>query len=137
MSAAEALKAAQRVLTNTAEELSKRAGETTIFVESENRSTGVSRGKMDNVQEGAGQTTSEKGRRLIFAHEITTMDPGKELQLLFVQGEDAPWCAAPLLWFACRRHGADSRCSGRSLAVATAQAEPMAVWTRCAMPCSS
>ena len=71
-----------------AQELSKRADETTIFVESENRSTGVSRGRMANVQEGAGQTTSEKGRRLIFAHEITTMDPGKELQLLFVQGED-------------------------------------------------
>jgi hypothetical protein len=72
----------------TAEELSKRAGETTVFVESENRSRGISRGKMDNVQEGAGQSTSEKGRRLIFAHEILTLDPEEELQLLFVQGND-------------------------------------------------
>lgn len=72
----------------TAEELSKRAGETTVFVDSENRSRGVSRGKMDNVQEGSGQTTSEKGRRLIFAHEITTMNPEEEMQLLFVQGQD-------------------------------------------------
>lgn len=82
----------------TAEELSKRAGETTIFVESENRSTGVSRGRMDNVQEGSGQTTSEKGRRLIFAHEITTMDPGEELQLLFVQGED-PHLARRIVYY--------------------------------------
>ena len=72
----------------TAEELSKRAGETTIFVESANRSRGISQGRIDNVQEGAGQTTSEKGRRLIFAHEITTMDPDEEMQLLFIQGED-------------------------------------------------
>lgn len=72
----------------TAEELSKRAGETTVFVESENRSRGISRGKMDNVQEGAGQSTSEKGRRLVFAHEILTLNPEEELQLLFVQGND-------------------------------------------------
>ena len=72
----------------TAEELSKRAGETTVFVESENRSRGISHGKTDNVQEGSGQSTSEKGRRLIFAHEILTMDPDDEMQLLFVQGSD-------------------------------------------------
>jgi len=59
-----------------------------VFVESENRSRGISRGKQDNVQEGSGQTTSEKGRRLIFAHEILTMDPDEEMQLLFVQGQD-------------------------------------------------
>src|SRR5690606_4189801 len=72
----------------TAEELSKRAGETTIFVESENRSRGISQGRMDIIQEGAVQTTSDKGRPLILAHEITTMDPDGEMQLLFVQGED-------------------------------------------------
>lgn len=43
---------------------------------------------MDNVQEGAGQSTSEKGRRLVFAHEILTLNPEEELQLLFVQGND-------------------------------------------------
>jgi type IV secretion system protein VirD4 len=82
----------------TAEELSKRAGETTIFVESENRSRGVSQGRMDNVQEGSGQTMSEKGRRLIFAHEITTMDPDEEMQLLFVQGED-PHLARRIVYY--------------------------------------
>lgn len=82
----------------TAEELSKRAGETTVFVESENRSRGISQGRMDNVQEGAGQTTSEKGRRLIFAHEITTMDPEEEMQLLFVQGED-PHLARRIVYY--------------------------------------
>lgn len=82
----------------TAEELSKRAGETTIFVESENRSRGVTEGRMDNVQEGAGQTTSEKGRRLIFAHEITTMDPAEEMQLLFVQGDD-PHLAKRIVYY--------------------------------------
>ncbi len=82
----------------TAEELSKRAGETTVFVESENQSRGISRGKLDNVQEGAGQSTSEKGRRLIFAHEILTLDPEEELQLLFVQGND-PILARRLVYY--------------------------------------
>jgi type IV secretion system protein VirD4 len=82
----------------TAEELSKRAGETTVFVESENQSRGVSHGKLDNVQEGAGQSTSEKGRRLIFAHEILTLNPEEELQLLFVQGND-PILARRLVYY--------------------------------------
>ena len=82
----------------TAEELSKRAGETTVFVESENRSRGVSRGRMHNEQEGSGQTTSEKGRRILFAHEFLTMDPEEELQLLFVQGSD-PILASRLIYY--------------------------------------
>jgi type IV secretion system protein VirD4 len=82
----------------TAEELSKRAGETTVFVESENRSRGVSRGRTANEQEGSGQTTSEKGRRIIFAHEFLTMDPEEELQLLFVQGSD-PILARRLMYY--------------------------------------
>lgn len=82
----------------TAEELSKRAGETTVFVESENRSRGVSRGRTPNEQEGSGHTTSEKGRRLIFAHEILTADPDEELQLLFVQGSD-PILAKRLMYY--------------------------------------
>ncbi|HEV2147433.1 MAG TPA: type IV secretory system conjugative DNA transfer family protein [Longimicrobiaceae bacterium] len=82
----------------TAEELSKRAGETTVFVESESRSRGVSRGRTPNEQEGSGQTTSEKGRRLIFAHEVLTTDPDEELQLLFVQGSD-PMLARRLMYY--------------------------------------
>jgi type IV secretion system protein VirD4 len=73
---------------DTAEYLSKRIGETTVFVESENRSRGVSHGKMDNVQEGAGQTTAEKGRRLMMPDEILRMNPEEGMQLIFVQGRD-------------------------------------------------
>ncbi|HEX8431832.1 MAG TPA: type IV secretory system conjugative DNA transfer family protein [Longimicrobium sp.] len=74
---------------DTAEYLSKRIGETTVFVESDNRSHGISHGKMDNVQEGSGQTTAEKGRRLMLPDEILRMDPEEEMQLLFIQGRDA------------------------------------------------
>lgn len=73
---------------DTAEYLSRRIGETTVFVESENRSRGISTGKMDNVQEGAGQTTAEKGRRLMMADEILRMNPEEGMQLIFVQGRD-------------------------------------------------
>ena len=73
---------------DTAEYLSRRIGETTVFVESENRSRGISTGKTDNVQEGAGQTTAEKGRRLMMADEILRMNPEEGMQLIFVQGRD-------------------------------------------------
>lgn len=43
---------------------------------------------MDNVQEGAGQTTAEKGRRLMMADEILRMNPEEGMQLIFVQGRD-------------------------------------------------
>ncbi len=82
----------------TAEELSKRVGETTILVQSENRSHGYSRGKMDNVQEGSSETTSETRRRLMTPDEILRMKPEDELQLLFLKGND-PILAKRIVYF--------------------------------------
>jgi type IV secretion system protein VirD4 len=59
-----------------------------VFVLSENRSHGISHGKMDNVQEGTGQTTGEKGRRLMMPDEVLRMHPDEGMQLVFVQGRD-------------------------------------------------
>jgi type IV secretion system protein VirD4 len=73
---------------DTAEYLSRRAGETTILVQSENRSRGRSRGKHDQTSEGAAETTSEKNRRLITADEILRMGTDDRLQLLFLKGQD-------------------------------------------------
>ena len=71
---------------STSDYLSWLTGETTIFVESENESRGVSRGKAWNSQRGTGQTISEKGRRLLTADEVRRMDRNHEL--LFLKGVD-------------------------------------------------
>lgn len=70
----------------TSEYLSWLTGETTIFVESDNESRGVSRGKVHNTQHGTGQTVAEKGRRLMMPDEVRRLD--RTLQLLFVRGCD-------------------------------------------------
>lgn len=68
----------------TAEYLSKMTGETTILVDSENVSAGVSRGRSASRQQSAAQTTSEKGRRLLLPDEVRRMT--RETELLFVRG---------------------------------------------------
>ena len=68
----------------TAEHLSKRLGEATVLVESENASAGVSRGRHGSRQQGAAQSVSEKGRRLLTPDEVLRL-PMDE-QLLFVRG---------------------------------------------------
>lgn len=70
----------------TSEYLSWLTGEATIFLESENESRGVSRGKMYNTQRGTGQSVSEKGRRLLMPDEVRRLD--RDLQLVFVKGCD-------------------------------------------------
>lgn len=70
---------------DTAEYLSKMTGETTIYVESENQSSGVSHGQHAQRQRGAAFTTSEKGRRLLTPDEILRL-PGDE-ELIFVRGQ--------------------------------------------------
>lgn len=70
----------------TSEYLSWLTGEATIFLESENESRGVSRGKMYNTQRGSGQSVSEKGRRLLMPDEVRRLD--RDLQLVFVKGCD-------------------------------------------------
>lgn len=74
---------------DTAEYLSKMTGEATIQVATENRSTGVSRGRNAHRQQGAGWSTAEAGRRLLFADEIRRLP--RDRQLLFIKG------TAPLL----------------------------------------
>ena len=74
---------------DTAEYLSKMTGESTIHVESENQSRGVSRGRHAQRQVGTALSTSEKGRRLLLADEVRRLPSG--MQLLFVKG------SAPLL----------------------------------------
>ncbi|HTE45043.1 MAG TPA: type IV secretory system conjugative DNA transfer family protein, partial [Gemmatimonadaceae bacterium] len=69
---------------DTAEYLSKMTGESTIRVASENHSKGVSRGRNANHQEGAGSSTSEAGRRLMFPDEVRRLP--RDQQLLFVKG---------------------------------------------------
>jgi type IV secretion system protein VirD4 len=70
----------------TSEFLSWLTGEATIFLESENESRGVSRGKMFSTQRGSGQAISEKGRRLLTPDEVRRLD--RDLQLVFVKGCD-------------------------------------------------
>ena len=70
----------------TSEYLSWLTGEATIFLESENESRGVSRGKFRNTQRGTGQAISEKGRRLLNPDEIRRLD--RDLQLVFMKGAD-------------------------------------------------
>ena len=70
----------------TSDYLSWLTGETTIFVESENESRGVSRGRAWNSQRGTGQTVAEKGRRLLTADEVRRMD--RDHELLFLKGSD-------------------------------------------------
>ncbi len=74
---------------DTAEYLSKMAGEATIPVESEHHSSGVSRGPHGHRQLGAGRTRSEQGRPLLLPDEVRRLP--REAELLFVKG------GAPLL----------------------------------------
>ena len=74
---------------DTAEYLSKMTGESTIHVESQNQSRGVSRGRHAQRQVGAALSTSEKGRRLLLADEVRRLP--RDMQLLFAKG------SAPLL----------------------------------------
>ena len=73
----------------TAEYISKLTGDATIYVESENVSTGVTRGRSFSRQQSAAQTMSEKGRRLLTPDEVRRLP--RSSQLLFVRG------AAPVL----------------------------------------
>jgi type IV secretion system protein VirD4 len=73
----------------TAEYISKLTGDATIRVESENVSTGVTRGRTSSRQQSAAQTMSEKGRRLLTPDEVRRLP--RSSQLLFVRG------AAPVL----------------------------------------
>ena len=70
----------------TSDYLSWLTGETTIFVESENQSRGVSRGRWWNSQRGTGQTVAERGRRLLTPDEVRRMNRNDEL--LFLKGSD-------------------------------------------------
>jgi type IV secretion system protein VirD4 len=70
----------------TAKHLSERLGDATVFVESENRSAGVSRGHHATRQESAAQTVAEKGRRLLTPDEVLRLP--RDEQLLFVRGRD-------------------------------------------------
>jgi type IV secretion system protein VirD4 len=74
---------------DTAEYLSKMIGESTIHVATENQSTGISRGRHAQRQQGTAWSTAETGRRLLFPDEVRRLAPTR--QLLFVTG------AAPLL----------------------------------------
>lgn len=74
---------------DTAEYLSKMTGESTIRVESENQSRGLSRGRHSQRQLGAAISLSEKGRRLLLADEVRRLP--SEAQLVFLKG------SAPLL----------------------------------------
>ncbi|MGI8546379.1 MAG: type IV secretory system conjugative DNA transfer family protein [Gemmatimonadaceae bacterium] len=60
-------------------------GEATIRVESENVSTGVSRGRSSSRQQSSAQTTSETARRLLLPDEVRRMSATE--QLLFVRGK--------------------------------------------------
>jgi len=69
---------------DTAEYISKMTGEATIHVATENRSTGVSRGRNAHRQQGAGWSTAEAGRRLLFPDEVRRLP--RDQQVLFVKG---------------------------------------------------
>ena len=68
----------------TAEYLSKMTGESTIQTATENRSTGISRGRNAHRQQGAGWSTAETGRRLLFPDEVRRLP--RDQQLLFIKG---------------------------------------------------
>ena len=69
---------------DTAEYLSKMTGETTVAVVSDNRSTGLSRGRHPQRQHGVAVTRSETGRRLLLPDEVRRLP--RDRQLLFVKG---------------------------------------------------
>jgi type IV secretion system protein VirD4 len=70
----------------TAEWLSKLTGDATIRVQSESRTSGASSGRGGGGhQESAGETASERGRRLIMPDEVRCMESDEEL--LFVRGQ--------------------------------------------------
>lgn len=69
---------------DTAEYLSKMTGEATIQTGMENHSTGITRGRNAHQQRSASWSTSEAGRRLLFADEIRRLP--RDRQLLFVKG---------------------------------------------------
>ena len=69
---------------DTAEYLSKMTGESTIQIATENRSTGISRGRNAHRQQGAGWSTAETGRRLLFPDEVRRLP--RNQQLLFIKG---------------------------------------------------
>lgn len=77
----------------TAEHLSKRIGDATIYVDSENRSAGRSQGRSSGSNESAALTVSEKGRRLLTPDEVMRLP--LDQQLLFVRGH-APILARKL-----------------------------------------
>jgi type IV secretion system protein VirD4 len=70
----------------TADYMSRMTGETTIHVESENESRGVSRGRNSSRQHSAAQTIAEKGRRLLMPDEVRRLR--SDQQLLFVRGSE-------------------------------------------------
>jgi len=70
----------------TAEWLSRLTGDATIRVQSESRTSGASSGRGGGGhQESAGETASERGRRLIMPDEVRCMASDDEL--LFVRGQ--------------------------------------------------
>jgi type IV secretory pathway TraG/TraD family ATPase VirD4 len=71
---------------DTAEYLSKMTGEATIRVASENRSSGVSRGRHSQRQQGSGWSASETGRRMLFPDEVRRLP--RDRQLVFIKGMD-------------------------------------------------
>lgn len=73
----------------TADHLSRLTGDATVRVLSDNRSTGVSRGRHSQEQRGTASTTSEIGRKLLFPDEVRRLPSDRAL--LFVKG------TAPLL----------------------------------------
>jgi len=70
---------------DTAEYLSRMAGEATVSVESEQASRGVSQGRHGQHQLGASRTRGETGRRLRFADEVRQLP--RDGALVFVKGE--------------------------------------------------
>ena len=68
----------------TAEYISKLTGEGTIHVESENVSTGITRGRSASRQHSSAQTTSEKARRLLTPDEVRRLP--RQSQILFARG---------------------------------------------------
>ena len=84
---------------DTAEYLSKMAGETTVAVVSDNESAGLSRGPHPHRQLGAAVTRSETGRRLLLPDEVRRLPRGR--QLLYAKGS-APILAERLSYLADR-----------------------------------
>lgn len=74
---------------DTAEYVSKMTGDSTIIVESDNESRGLSRGKQSQRQQSAAVTRAEKSRRLLLPDEVRRLTGAG--QLLFIKG------SAPLL----------------------------------------